>query len=666
MIKKTYRLRIFLLLFGFALLFCIVEVRLYVLQIRQHAQYQNRANAQHDKTIVITPRRGEILDRNYQTLATSTRGFSVYVTPSLITRNQISLSSDLAQILSLPHKKICEILEETTSRPYPLARKISRAKMNQIHTVARSYDLPKFAIYFSKESKRLYPKGTLCASVIGFTTIDDYGDNKGIAGLEYLYNDQIGGEYKRLKTRQSAVRQYLDPFLEEDLAPSFGNSLVLTIDETIQYIAEKELRAAVSQHQADGGVAIVMATKTGEILAMANCPSFDPNEFAKYPDKYRGNRCITDPIEPGSIMKIFTLASLLDENLATVDESLDCENGVTYINGRRISDSGGHTLSMATVRDAFVWSSNVGICKLASRLEPEVFYPHLRQFGFGEKTGIDLPGEESGIVYPPSKWTVLSRTSVPIGYEIATTALQIVTATSAIANEGVLMQPYIVREILDYNGQCVKTVQPQAVRQVVKRSTADKIMELMEAVVREGTGKNAQIEGYRVAGKTGTTRKSQIKSAEYIAGFVGVVPADDPVFTIYTYIDNPKKGHFASEVAAPVFQRIAEDSLRCQGIPPSVKPVEMFLTSTVPDEQPKQNVEKSGTIQTAETMPNVMGLTMLEAKQKLAPVQCPVKFIGSGVVIEQSPPAGVSLKTTQRCLIVFGSPTLELSQASMQ
>ncbi len=662
MIKKTYRLRIFLLLFCFALLFCIVEVRLYILQIRQHTQYQSRANAQHNKTIFITPRRGEILDRNHKTLATSTLRYSVYVTPSLITKNHVSLASDLAEILSLPHKRISEILQQTAARPSPLTRKISRAKMNQIHTVAQSYGLPRFAIYFHKESKRLYANDHLCASVIGFTTIDDHGDNKGIAGLEYLYDDQIRGEYKQLMTRQSAVRQYLDPFLEEDLAPSFGNSLVLTIDKAIQYVVEKELRAAVSQHEADGGVAIVMATKTGEILAMANCPSFDPNEFSKYPDKYRGNRCITDPIEPGSVLKIFTLAALLDENLTTVDEMLDCENGVTYINGRRISDSGGHTLGIVPVRDAFVWSSNIGICKLASRLEPEVFYPHLRQCGFGEKTGIDLPGEESGKVYPPSKWTVLSRTSVPIGYEIATTALQIVTATSAIANGGLLMRPYIVREILDYNGQSVKTVQPQVVRQIVKHSTADIIMELMEAVVKEGTGKNAAIEGYRVAGKTGTTRKSHVETKQYIAGFVGIVPADDPALTIYTYIDNPnpKKAYFASEVAAPLFKRIAENSLRCLGIPPSVKPMPMFLTSTVPDERPKHHVEKSGPIQTAETMPNVMGLTMVEVKEKLAPLQCPVKFIGSGVVIEQSPPAGASMKTAQRCLIVFGSPTVQM------
>jgi len=662
MIKKTYRLRIFLLLFCFALLFCIVEVRLYILQIRQHTQYQSRANAQHNKTIFITPRRGEILDRNHKTLATSTLRYSAYVTPSLITKNHVSLASDLAQILSRPHKKISEILQKTTARPSPLARKISRAKMNQIHTMAQSYGLPKFAIYFHKESKRLYAKDHLCASVIGFTTIDDHGDNKGIAGLEYLYDDQIRGEYKRLKTRQSAVRQYLDPFLEEDLAPSFGNSLVLTIDKAIQYVVEKELRAAVSQYEADGGVAIVMATKTGEILAMANCPSFDPNEFSKYPDKYRGNRCITDPIEPGSVLKIFTLAALLDENLTTVDEMLDCENGVTYINGRRISDSGGHTLGLVPVRDAFVWSSNVGICKLASRLEPEVFYPHLRQCGFGEKTGIDLPGEESGKVYPPSKWTVLSRTSVPIGYEIATTALQIVTATSAIANGGLLMRPYIVREILDYNGQSVETVQPQVVRQVVKHSTADIIMELMEAVVKEGTGKNAAIEGYRVAGKTGTTRKSHVEAKQYIAGFVGIVPADDPALTIYTSIDNPnpKKAYFASEVAAPLFKRIAANSLRCLGIPPSVKPMPMFLTSTVPDERPKHHAEKSGPIQAVETMPNVMGLTMVEVKEKLAPLQCPVKFIGSGVVIEQSPPAGASMKTAKRCLIVFGSPTVQM------
>lgn len=222
------------------------------------------------------------------------------------------------------------------------------------------------------------------------------------------------------------------------------------------------------------------------------------------------------------------------------------------------------------------------------------------------------------------------------------------------------MRPYIVREILDYNGQSVKTVQPQVVRQAVKHSTADIIMELMEGVVKEGTGKNAAIEGYRVAGKTGTTRKSHVKTREYIAGFVGIVPADDPTLTIYTYIDNPKKQHFASEVAAPLFKRIAENSLRCLGIPPSVKPVPMFLTSTVPDERPKHPVEKSGPIQAAETMPNVMGLTMVEVKEKLDPLQCPVKFIGSGVVIEQSPPAGASMKTARRCLIVFGSLTVQM------
>jgi cell division protein FtsI/penicillin-binding protein 2 len=663
MIKKTYRLRIFLLLIFFALLFCIVEARLYVLQVSQHTQYESRANAQHDKTIFVAPRRGEILDRNYQILATSAQRDSVYVTPSLITDDREKLARDLAQILSLPEKKICEILQATSTRCAPLARKISRAKMNEIHAVARSYALPKYAIYFRKESKRLYPKNSLCASVIGFTTIDDYGDNKGIAGLEYFYNEQIGGEYKRLKTRQSAVRQYLDPFLEEDLAPSYGSTLVLTIDETIQYIAEKELRAAVSERDADGGVVIVMATKTGEILAMASCPSFDPNDFSKYPDKYRRNRCITDPIEPGSVLKIFTLATLLDENLATVSDILDCENGEARIEGRYVTDSGGHKMGLATVREAFIWSSNVGFSKLATRLEPQVFHEHLRLFGFGEKTGVDLPGEESGILYPPSKWTSLSRTSVAIGYEIATTALQIATAASAIANEGLLMRPYVVKEIRDYSGQTIKTVEPEVIRQVVKRSTAEKMMELMEAVVAEGTGKNAAIEGYVVAGKTGTTRKSHVKDQRaYIAGFVGVVPADDPELTIYTYIDKPQRAHFASDVAAPLFKRIAEDSLRCLGIPPNSKPVPMLLTSTVPD----LHSEKAEPLQTAGTMPNVMGLTMMEVKKQLDGLPCPVRFLGSGVVTEQSPPPGTSMETSQRCLIVFGSPIAQTSDASVR
>ena len=649
-------MRILIIMFFLLVLFCAVEARLYHLQIRRHHWLSQKAMGIHTRKRVIEPLRGEILDRSSNVLAVSTRLNSVYVNTSVVSEEKgEELAKRLAPVLSLPESKIQARLKRKGH--IPLSRKVCDETADQVEGVRKELGLKRNALYFRPESKRYYPMGRLLAPVIGFTTIDDTGDNKGIFGIELKYNEWISGKYEKCTARRTALRQNLEPIEKSILEETFGNRVVLTIDQSIQYALERALRKALSEQRADSAMGVVQDCRTGEILALCSLPTFDPEKFYTFDKDFRRNRCISDVLEPGSVQKIITSAILFDLGLVGMEEIIDCEGGRAVVEGRRVTDAGGHSMDRVPFCETFYHSSNIAFSKLGLRIDPPVYFTYLRSFGFGQKTGIDLPDESGGILYPLSKWTKLSRTSLPIGYEIGLTPLQVACAVSAMGNGGKLMRPYIVSEIQDSKGRVLQKMTPRVKSQVVSPETALKVLSLMEGVVRKGTGKKAGIKGYRIGGKTGTTRKSDRSEPEYIAGFAGIFPIEDPRITCYVAIDNPKESYYAAQVAVPVFREVAAHILSHLAIPPSVPVEETIMAAADPEESPTPVSSPRRTVVIEGEMPDLSGLTMKEALRCLGDFSGELKFIGSGVVIDQTPRAAIPFKDVKKCVVVFGKPS---------
>ncbi|MBI1784528.1 transpeptidase family protein [Candidatus Sumerlaeota bacterium] len=571
--QKTHRLRVLIVAFLSMLVFAGIETRLYILQVNKHRHYVAKAQGQQKKTITLARRRGEIMDCNGQILATSTLYDTIYYNPAALKDDDLpaGLSNRVARLLKMPDIKVQQIFAK--KHRTLLVRKVPPEVADALRVLEDDMNLPDGLLSFDKESKRLYPQGDLAGPIIGYTKIDDFGDNIGQEALELQYNEQLSGKNKKQKIPVNSWRQGLLPLDEKILKETYGNNVVLTLDSQVQHYAQKALRRRVGEVQAEGGAAVVLDVKSGGILALASCPDFDPNQFSKAQSVQRRNRALTDPFEIGSVMKILTATILIDNNLLRPDEMVDCQGGNGFVDGRHFKDS--HPLGVVPFRIAFADSSNIAAAKLGLRLEPKLYYESLKRFGLGIRLGIDLPGENRGVLRPVSQWTRLSRTSLPVGYETAMTALQVVTALGAVANEGKRMKPHIVQRIETADGQLVKEFQPEVAAQVARPETCHTMLGLMEAVVSEGTGDAAKVAGYSVAGKTGTTRKV-MEGKHYISSFAGVIPASNPKLAIYVYIEepNPKIEYYGGKVSAPVFQEIAENSMRILGIPPD-KPEEL-------------------------------------------------------------------------------------------
>jgi cell division protein FtsI (penicillin-binding protein 3) len=362
-------------------------------------------------------------------------------------------------------------------------------------------------------------------------------------------------------------------------------------------------------------------------------------------------------------MKIFTFASLLEHNLLNLQETVDCGSGRTvYFNSRPIQDAPGHAMGEVASCMAFYYSSNVGTARLAEKIDNATYYSQLSRFGFGRKTGIDVPGEDNGILYPVRRWSLLSKTSLAIGYEISATSPQVVRAVSAIANNGCMMKPYIVRKVIDPRGETVLENKPEVIARVVRPSVTEQMLELMEGVVRYGTGTKAQIPGYRVGGKTGTARKVPYDKREYVASFVGVLPINAPRICIYVWVDNPRRHHYGGDVAAPVFKEVAETALKTLRIPPTEEiipettPVPAKLLAEKTDMEDRASARLTASTPDTGVMPDLSRMTMRQAFKELAKYDIRPQFIGSGMVIDQSPQPGKPIKDETRCLLIFGDP----------
>ncbi len=537
----------------FLVVFAVLLFRFFDLQVLQADMMTEKARRQHEKTVTLDSNRGAILDRQGRPLALNRDVSSVYATPTAIAHPQ-RVARQLAQVLGVPMEPLEKRLR--TNRDFVwVKRKIPDASGEQVRGLA----LP--GVDTLIEARRFYPKGTLLAHVLGFAGID----SQGLEGVENGYDKHLRGNDRRVVLHRDALGRVITSEKRPGLQILSGHAIHLTIDEVIQYIAEQALERAVRDTQALGGTIIVMDPSTGEILAWTIRPTFDPNHIQlASPERWR-NRAITDPYEPGSTLKVVLSAAALALNRVQPSTLLYAGDGEVPIHGTVIHDH--ETAGWVTFREAVQQSSNVAFVKMSLELGAEPVYRFLRAFGFGEKTGIDLPGESIGILKSPDQWSRRTLPSLAIGQEIAVTPLQLATAVSAVANGGWLMRPFLVREISDHQGRIVWKQAPRIRRRPIDAGTAETVTDLLVNVVENGTGRRAAIPGYRVAGKTGTAQKVDPETGMYsstksIGSFVGFVPAEDPKFAVLVIIDEPQVPAWGGVVAAPVFREVAEQALR--------------------------------------------------------------------------------------------------------
>jgi cell division protein FtsI (penicillin-binding protein 3) len=536
-----------------------VAAKLFFLQIQQRDRLAERATKQYQRRLPIVSRRGTIYDRAGRELAVSLKVPSVFAQPAAV-EDPAATAKALAPILEQPARDILARL--TADKPFVwIQRQMDPAKAEAIT------DLNLKGIGLYPESRRYYPRQELAAHVLGMMGVDD----RGLEGLEHQYDDLLGGQPQFVAAQQDALGRVI--FRQEEperRAPVFD--LTLTIDEVIQYIAERELQRAVERSRAKAGTAIVMDPWTGEILALANQPTYDPNTYQKSGAAARRDRAVTDAFEPGSVFKVILAAGGLEEGVIRPGDRFFGENGAIEVSGVTIRDHEKH--GWLTVREILTQSSNVGAIKIGQKLGKSLYYHYISSFGFGSLTGLDLPGETPGLMRRPKSWSALSLSVLSMGQEISVTPVQIATAFSAVANGGNLVRPHVVHALTAQDGSLSREVDPAVIRRVISAETAQTLLEMLRGVVEDGTGKEAALEEYTVAGKTGTAQKMDPATGRYshqkiVASFVGAVPAESPRLVILVLIDEPEALRWGGSIAAPTFREIARDALQYLQVPPS-------------------------------------------------------------------------------------------------
>src|SRR5438270_3645027 len=652
------------------------------LQLFKHVEYLSRAQLQQQRTIEITPKRGDIYDRSGRMLATSVPVKSAFAVPAEIADESLAARL-LSGVLSMPE----EVLEArlAASRSFVwISRKLPPDKVEAIQGLNLK------GIYFQDENQRFYPKRDLAAHVLGFVDPDE----KGLAGIEYQLDSQIRSKSEKIVVMADARQRWFDG---GEAQHERGANVVLTLDEKIQYIAQRELQAAIEKTHALAGTVIVMNPNTGEILAMSNWPRFNPNAASEAPAESRMNRAIAALYEPGSTFKLITLAAAFDQEVTQPNEIFDCENGAIYIAGHRIRDH--KPFGLLSVSEILAKSSDVGAIKIAVRLGAPRFYDYIRAFGFGAPTGIDLPGEGKGMLHRLENWSAISIGSVSMGQEIGVTPIQLVTAVSAIANGGVLSKPHVVQAIK--RGE--RVVGPDSVysggeaKRVIRPETAATLRRLMEGVVLNGTGTLARLDGWTAAGKTGSAQKIDPATGRYsptqlIASFTGFAPISNPAVTILVSLDSPIGLHEGGQVAAPVFKRIAEQVLAYLDVPRDVPlnpkliqaaykrqmasesaTLEDFSAtdfSGQPDESPAASnavapdqptphapevtmaADEGGDI----AVPDFSSKTMREVTEMCLHLGLEPLLVGSNLATRQIPQAGAMVRRGAKVTVQFGTP----------
>jgi cell division protein FtsI (penicillin-binding protein 3) len=557
--KQWLRLRLWLVGGIFACAFVVLLGRAVHVQIIQQEELSARAQGEFRKHVEIVPRRGIIYDRNQEELAVSLDTHSVYASPLKITQPR-QVGRKLAKALGLNARDVIKRLKGERGFVW-IARRISPDKAGAVK------DLELNGVGLVMEPRRFYPYTTLACHVLGFSGLDA----RGLEGLEKGYDRVLKGQSHTLTSLRDALGRtiHLTPAAFTQLPE--GNHLILTLDKRLQYSTEKILTETVAKYKAKGGQAIVMIPQTGEILAMASLPVFNPNVFGSYPTAAYRNRTITDTYEPGSTFKTFAAAAALMSHKVSLDQLFDCEKGAWRIGGRTIHDT--HEYDKLNLADIIKFSSNIGAAKVGQVVGKDDLYRAIRAFGFGQPSGVDLPGESRGILRPASGWRPVELANICFGQGVAVTALQMVQAFAAIANGGVLMRPYVVRAEVDSSGHLISETQPRVVRRVMGAREARILSGMLQRVTEEGgTGTKARVGSLPVAGKTGTAQKVNpsggYSRSDYMSSFIGFLPADDPQVVVMVVIDTPRGKHYGGTVAGPAFSQTARAALDVLGLQP--------------------------------------------------------------------------------------------------
>jgi cell division protein FtsI (penicillin-binding protein 3) len=649
--KKWLRVRITSLLVFFLVLFIALVSRAFQLQIVSGNELKLLADRQHTKSLKLCPERGFIFDRNGEKLAVTVLADSVYVDPSMVKKSK-EVSGKLSSTLCLEDRDIRKKLLEPGSFQW-IARQVSPLQAAEV----RGLDLD--GVCTIQEPKRFYPHRELACHLLGFVGLD----SAGLEGLELKYDKCLKYEPQKVVWGRDAKgnRIYLDE-RSATLKDGGDCNLVLTIDSKIQYIAEMNLKEAVENTGAKGGNAIVMDPKTGEILAMASFPQYNPNAYSQYPAESRRNRAITDCFDPGSIFKPFVAAAALEEGVVSETDVINCENGSYVVGDRVIHEAQMKHHEELVLPEILKYSSNIGIVKVAEMLGEKKFYKYITEFGFGSKTGVNLPGEAKGILRNPSEWRRVDFATMAFGQGISVTAIQLIAAMSAIANDGVLMKPYVVKGLVNRQGEIMEQYTPEVVRRVISEDTARRVTTILTDVVggEGGTGEGARITNVSVAGKTGTSQKFDFSLGRYsskkvAASFVGFFPSEDPQVVVLVMLDEPKIKRWGGVAAAPVFKNISERIVSCYNknlnLPdvvaerqvPEIAIVQASISEIIPR---NEDVDES-------LVPDFRGMSVREVLKVSQERGIDVRIVGSGWAVDQRLAPGISAETDQPCYVLF-------------
>jgi cell division protein FtsI (penicillin-binding protein 3) len=640
------RIRIFGVIFVLA--FLMIAGRAYFLQVVLAPELQERADQQRQRVVKLAPQRGGIFDRNGDPLAVSLDAESLYADPSLI-KDPKKVAGQLRKLLKVSKKELIRLLS-AKKRFVWLQRKLDPEVAKRVQALKID------GLHFVTERKRYYPQASTAAHVLGFMGLDP----KGLEGLELEYDRQLQGQSGRLVSLRDARGRGLssaDQLVQGGVA---GNNLFLTLDRSLQYVAEKELARVVRESGAVGGTVVMLEPASGRVLALASQPDYNPNLAGQYPAGKRRNRAVCDMYEPGSTFKPFLMAGVLEEGLVHPGQKIYCENGRYSVGGKTIRD---HVkFKNLTLKEVLKFSSNIGSAKLGKALEREKFYSYIRDFGFGEQSGLDLPGEVGGMLRSPSNWFEIDLAAISFGQGLSVTPIQMASAIAAIANGGLLMEPYLVEKITDADGQQIQHRLPEVRRRVISEKTARQVRDMMISVTEPGgTGTRAAVPGYQIAGKTGTAQKVDTVTGGYspdkrVSSFVGFVPAENPALVISVTVDEPKGKAYGGLVAAPVFARIAAQTLSHLDILPkgtvAALTKEQLAAEPLPDLAALlPDVESSDGLR----MPNFSGMSYRQVLQTMEKKKLNLKLSGSGQVVKQYPAPGKVIQYGKQAWIRFGA-----------
>jgi cell division protein FtsI (penicillin-binding protein 3) len=652
---RRSRRRLRILQAGLLAFFALVSLRLVQIQIVESERFAKAADNQYETTVPLRAERGAFLDRNGEPIASSTMFVSVEADPVNVGSDSAVLAASLSKITGKPARYYRDLLKENRKRRYVLLERalkpqdVQAVKLDTLHGVA-----------LKDKPKRVYHTGIVGGQLIGMTNDAD----SGIAGIELGFDSLLKGRdgfmvYQR--GGEGKLRVSVD-YARQDPKP--GHSIVLTLDLLLQQIAESELEKGVRENEAEGGIVVMLRPQTGEVLALAQCPRLNPADFGNASKGNQKLRAVTDMVEPGSVFKIVTASAAIENGLVSPDRKFNAENGVyrVYMPGRKaprlIRDV--HKYGIITFRESIEHSSNIVMAKISDIIGNELLYRMARDYGFGTKTGIDIPGEIGGRLYKPSEWTAPTRNSMSYGYEVGVTPIQVAAAYAAIANGGVLMRPFIFKKELDAENNVVRETEPAPVRRVVSEETAATLTSFLEGVVERGTATSTKIPGLRIAGKTGTSKRlvdGKYEGKAYTASFVGFFPAEAPTLVCLVMLDNPKGiSYYGGTTSAPIFREIANRiisstdgyAVPIAGLPPAdtVAPPSPRKRSGAAAKQAPSREPATANI-ARHIVPDVVGLSKRTAISLLRDENFQPVVHGSGVVVSQQPRPGAPVSTSR-------------------